>query len=92
MTLTNCPHCNDTDIEISFNHKLKRHTLTCFNCNTYTKIIPKQGDIKCPECESKDIRFEEDETVCGECGLQLSGVPPIYVNGRKIVYDWGLKL
>jgi Zn finger protein HypA/HybF involved in hydrogenase expression len=92
MKLNNCPHCNDTDIEISFNHKLKIHTLTCYNCNKYYKITPKQADLKCPECKSKNILFEENKTVCEECGLVLSSVPPVYVGDTKIVFDWGLLL
>lgn len=92
MQINNCPHCNDDDIEITYNPILKVHTLTCYNCNKYTKINPKQVDIECPECESKDIRYDELDISCGECGLVLSSVPPSYVADTKIIFDWGFKL
>ena len=91
MPILNCPYCNNKDIEISYNHKLRQYTLTCFNCNNYIKINKKQADLKCPECESRDIRHDDSESYCGECGLVLSATIS-YVGGFMIKLDWGLIL
>ncbi len=91
MPILKCPYCDDEDIEISYNPKLRQYTLTCFNCDNYIKINARQADLKCPECESRDIRHDDLETVCGECGMVLSATSN-YVGGFKIVLDWGLIL
>ncbi|MBZ9569986.1 hypothetical protein KQY27_00235 [Methanobrevibacter sp. TMH8] len=90
--ITKCPKCGSSEIDITYNHQIGRFTLSCFDCNTYHKITPKQADIKCPRCESKNISYEEIETVCEDCGLVLQGVPPVYVGYTRVVFDFGLKL
>lgn len=32
------------------------------------------------------------ETICGECGLVLLSVPPVYVGYIRVVFDWRLNL
>ncbi|OQD59024.1 hypothetical protein MBBAR_6c01340 [Methanobrevibacter arboriphilus JCM 13429 = DSM 1125] len=91
MIINKCPECNGKNIEISYNHMIKRYTLTCFNCNKYYKI-GEQNNICCPECNGKDICYEKLEIICKKCGLVLSSVPPSYVANFKVVFDWGIKL
>ena len=91
MPIINCLSCGDDNIEISYNHKLRKYTLTCFNCDSFIKITKKQADYRCPECESKNIVHDDLETVCGDCGLVLSATIS-YVAGFKIKLDWGLIL
>lgn len=93
MKIEICPDCNSENIEITYNPKLNKYTLNCFDCYKYYKITEdSQKKIRCPECESENIIFEEDEIYCLDCGLVLSGLPPVYVAGLKILYDWGLIL
>jgi transcription initiation factor TFIIIB Brf1 subunit/transcription initiation factor TFIIB len=92
MLISNCPNCNDENIEISYNPITKRHTLTCYNCNKYYKIAEQEIHIECPECQGKDIRYEKLEIICRKCGLVLSSVPPSYVADLKVKFDWGLIL
>lgn len=86
-----CPNCNDENIEISYNNTLRRFTLTCYNCDKYYTIFPKQADLKCPECESRNIVHDDYESYCCDCGLVLSATIN-YVAGFKIKLDWGLIL
>lgn len=91
MSILNCPCCDDDDIEISYNHKLRKYTLTCFNCDSFIKITKKQADFKCPECESRNIVHDDCESYCRDCGMVLSATIS-YVAGFKIKLDWGLIL
>lgn len=91
MPILKCPYCDDEDIEISYNHKRRQYTLTCFNCDNYIKINARQTDLKCSECESNNIVHDDYESYCLDCGLVLSATSN-YVAGFKIVLDWGLIL
>lgn len=92
MLITKCPNCSCEKIEVSYNHIIKRYTLTCYNCNKYYKIKKQNINICCPECNGNDIRYEEFEVICGECGLVLRSYPPSYVADIKIIFDWGILL
>jgi len=53
--------------------------------------IRKQEPVKCTECESQAIEYDDirSEHVCLDCGLVLSG-PPAYVAGLFMIdYPWG---
>lgn len=47
-------------------------------------------DKKCPECKTKQVRFDEThkETYCTKCGLVLQGAQR-YSGGKKINYPFG---
>lgn len=45
----------------------------------------------CPICGSTKTRDNETETIC-ICGCVLQGFPPEFINGKRIIYDWGILL
>lgn len=90
ITINNCPVCEEEDIILQYDNRRMQFTLYCSYCDKVYHLS-KNVKIECPECESKDIRFDEDETSCGECGLVLSATSN-YVAGFKIKLDWGLIL
>jgi len=92
MSLQSCPNCDSEDVEIHFNHKRRIHTLTCYACNKYYKINYTILTPQCPECDSKNIIFEDQEIFCLDCGLVLSAKPPSYVANKEIIYPWGVMI
>lgn len=67
----------------------------------YTK--PKKDKVKvepkkrqhipcCPECKNTKIKTVNDTGIkyCSECGLVLTGYPPLTSNSTKLNYPWGL--
>lgn len=46
---------------------------------------------RCPECGSKEVFTDNHEVICNACKLVLQGMFPIYSNGIKINYPWGVR-
>ena len=60
-----------------------------------TSTKNKKQALKCPQCGSRNLCYEEHETSCRECGLVLQGVPSIdhyvygyIVGGKRLMYIW----
>lgn len=90
IKITNCPICKEENISIKYDYRKMQFILYCNSCDNIFYLL-KKVKIECPECEGKDIRFEEDETICRNCGIVLSDTT-CYVGGFKIILDWGLNL
>ena len=68
------------------------------NKKPYNEMEPVKEDKdkklnhKCPECKSDHIASVDDTGIlyCMDCGLVLTGYPPLNVNSTRITYDWGL--
>ncbi len=48
-------------------------------------------NVKCPICHQVNIKQEGMEIICASCGCVLKGPLPIYVDGRKVHYPWGVE-
>lgn len=90
LELKHCPICEEENIQISYDNRKQQFRLYCNSCKK-DYILSKKVKIECPQCKSIDIRFDEDETTCGECNLVLATTYD-YVAGFKIKLPWGLIL
>lgn len=90
INITNCPVCKDENITLHYDNRRMQFTLYCTSCDKIY-YLSKKVKLECPNCQGKDIRFDEDTTTCGECGMVLSATSN-YVAGFRIKLDWGLIL
>ena len=90
MLITKCPKCKEKNIMVSFNHKFRRYTLECHNCNK-AYALPHYIIVLCPDCDGKKFAHEKYESYCLDCGLVMSSTIA-YVAGFKIDYPWGMRV
>lgn len=90
IELKSCPICDYENIDIRYDNRTGQFKMYCSSCDKVYNLS-KKVKIKCPICESHDIRYDEDVTCCGECGTVLASTSH-YVAGKKIILPWGLIL
>jgi len=84
-----CPICKHDNILVEFDNRFRRFNVFCAYCDKEYIILNKKT-VKCPECESDNIAYSEDETNCRDCGLVLATTIE-YNAGIKINLPWGRK-